>query len=429
VTRKLVYSLLVALLLVVFGSIWFVNHFERVTSKERIGYSALARKNPWLAAQMMFTRMGVNTSTSDSIDAVLATPTTGLIILPGRRATWNEAQRKALLAWVERGGYLIVESNDIKSSDDILDALRVHRKAINYSKPSAEGTNTQEAQGDDEESDEDAPVVKGKPGVAQPERVMHVSLPGMHKPARVWMRGGDSFSTQAAPDFEVHDAYGTHIVGLVLGEGRVTAINDINFMRSGFIGENDQAVFSWELVRLGLHTQGDASENSLPPQAVFYLPERRSFLTWIVDNAVIVACCAASWLLLWLWHVIPRFGPALPETLPGRPQWLAHLRASGRFLWSMREHALLMDVLRRKTLERIARTHADFPHLGQAQRLELLTRAWALSPDDAKRLLDASAPVHVHAHDIIRMAAIAQHVQSKKFNTQLNKTVRTPSPT
>lgn len=423
-TRKVVYSLLGALLLMVFGSIWFVNHFERVTVEERVGYSAQARRNPWLATQMMFTHMGVDTSTSDGIASVLATPIPGLILLPGRRATWTEEQRKALLAWVERGGYLIVESNEAKSSDDILDALGVSRKAIDYSKAPGAASDAQD-DGEDDEAQEPSPPAKGASPAAQTERVLRVTLPGMRKPARVWMRGGESLTSEAEPEFAVRDPFGTHILGLLRGKGRVTVINDITFMRSGFVGQNDQAVFAWELARLGLASDGVDSALKVRPQAVFYLAHRRSFAAWIAENAAIVAVAGAAALLLWLWRVVPGFGPLLPEKLPGRPQWLAHLRASGRFLWSMREHALLMDVLRRNTLARIARTHVDFPHLGQAQRMELLIGPWALAPDDARLLLDERAPMHAHAHDIIRLAAIARHVHVTKFNTA----VRSPSPT
>jgi hypothetical protein len=420
-TRKWVYSALAALAIGVLGSIWFVNHFERVTTQERVGYSAKARQNPWLATQFMFARLGMQADTVDNVDQLLHTPQPGVLIVPGRRATWSAAQRQTLLEWVEAGGHLLVESNEAKASDDILDALGVHRRAIDYSKPPRTDADAKEDDANDNDADA-ADDTSGERAVTPAQarqnqaRILAIALPGTKRHARVWMRGGESFAMATKPEFEVRDGYGVHILGFLRGKGRVTVINDLFFMRSGMVGEHDHAVFAWQLVQLGRTSANppdamhESAENDGVLHGVFYSAQRRSLPDWLIGNAPLVLASGAMLLLFWLWRVAPRFGPAIAERPPARPQWLAHLRAAGRFLWQSQEHAFLMDVLRRSALTHVSSTHADFPYLAHPQRMELLTGTWGLTQDEARQLLQGPPHVQVHAHDLVRMAGMAQRL-------------------
>ena len=326
------------------GAVWFFNNFERVPDKEWTGYRGEARRNGFLAAERLLDRMGLGVRHLKTPIELRDLPPNGTLILPARRNALAPAERDRLLGWVEGGGHLVVENENHRLPDPILDALGVKRVPVK------------------------------SPGQSRPTEVR---LPHAPDPLKVSLAFGQAL---AAPEgaFRVQERGTTQLVHFKRGRGQVTALNDFGFMRNAAIGQHDHAEFLWQLVRFQAGT---------PAVFVFDNPQRLSLVQWLVDNAWAVLAAGALLLAAWLWRIAPRFGPMAPDPAPVRRRLLDHLRASGRFQWSAGGAATLAEAAREAALRRVARAQTDFAALGPAERRARLAASFDLPAAEAERVL------------------------------------------
>jgi hypothetical protein len=280
-------------------------------------------------------------------------PPNGTLILPDRRDSIAPDERRRLLAWVEAGGHLIVEDEDHRRPDPMLDALGVKRKPTQP--PGGEG-------------------------------LLEVELPHAPAPMKVRMHALQSLEAPQAR-VSVQGKAATHLVHFARGRGQVTALNDLAFLRNGAVGANDHAEFLWQLVRFQPETAA---------VFVFDNPQKLSLAGWLADNAWPALAAAAGVLALWLWHIAPRFGPLTPDPEPVRRRLLDHLRASGRFQWSTGGAATLAESAREAAFRRVARAQVDFTGLGAREREERLHQSFGLTAEEARRVLRPASNLAIH---------------------------------
>jgi hypothetical protein len=124
------------------------------------------------------------------------------------------------------------------------------------------------------------------------------------------------------------------------GQGRVTVLPSLSFLRNRLIGNFDHAELGWRLA-------------AAQPTVTLYLRMTSPpLLEWVRRDAWPVVAAGALLLVLWLARIIPRFGPLVPDAPPARRSLLEHVVASGRFLWSRGAGAQLVEAVR----ERASRT-------------------------------------------------------------------------
>ena len=339
--------------LVLGGAWWFFTNFERVPTKEWVGYQGEARRNSFLAAERLLARMGVSVRHVKTPGELRELPPNGTLILPDRRDSIAPDERRRLLAWVEAGGHLIVEDEDHRRPDPILDALAVKRKPV------------------------------PNPGN---DAFLEIRLPHAPAPMKVRMH---ALQTLEAPQarVSVQGKAATHLVHFPRGRGQVTALNDLAFMRNEVVGTNDHAEFLWQLVRFQPETAA---------VFVFDNPQKLSLAGWLAGNAWAALAAAAGVLALWLWHIAPRFGPLAPDPEPVRRRLLDHLRASGRFQWSTGGAATLAESAREAALRRVARAQADFAGLSGSEREARLNQSFGLTAEEARRVLRPAPNLAIH---------------------------------
>ena len=335
---------IVTVLAVLGGAVWFFNNFERVPDKEWTGYQGEARRNGFLAAERLLDRMGLRVRHLKTPIELRELAFNGTLILPARRNALAPAERERLIGWVQAGGHLIVENENHRLPDPILDALGVTR----------------------------APVKA--PGQSRPTEARLPHAPGVLKVSLA----SDRTLIPPAGAFQVQLNKATQLAHFEVGRGQVTALNDFGFMRNGAIGQNDHAEFLWQLVRFRPDTDA---------VFVFDNPRKLSLLDWLVDNAWAVLAAGALLLAAWLWRIAPRFGPMAPDPEPVRRRLLDHLRASGRFQWSAGGAATLAEAAREAALRRVARAQTDFAALGPAERRARLAASFDLPAAEAERVL------------------------------------------
>jgi hypothetical protein len=328
--------------LVAAGAAWFYFNFERVTEREHTGYQGEARRNALLAATRLYERMGKRTRTIDQPLQLAGLPPSGTLVLARFRSSISKPTVERVLAWVKSGGHLIVAAAWHSNPDPLLDRLQIERGEMS--------------------------------GRSQRADISIVRLP--HAPHEMKVVIGNRIglkpgSVRAA--HSVEDRSGTILLHYHYGAGRVTVLNSMSFMTNAAIGQHDHAEFAWQL--LGFNPAAREI-------AVAFRIETPSLMTALAQNAWQALIAAGLLLAAWLWRVIPRFGPLIPDPLPVRRRLLDHLRASGLFYWNHGDAGRLIMAARESCMQRITRTHPVIAALPVPQRAARFAQITGLPEDD-----------------------------------------------
>lgn len=339
---------------------WFLATHESVTESVWTGFRGEARRNPWLAAERFLNRVAVPAQELRTLPDLRTLPPDGTLIVPDAHQSISRRLREALVDWVRQGGHLIVEAEPAQQDDPLLEAFGVQRSAA--------------------ERDTHIPPSDD----AGERKFDQVRLPNALAPTLVDLHAAVSLEADGAW-YRAESQSGTWLVTLRFGDGVVTAIADLDYLSNGAIGSLDHAQFLWDLVRLREPATPD--DSGVQPVLFFNHPGKLSLIDWLATNAWASLTGGAAALLLWLWHVIPRFGPVMPDPERTRRSLLDHLRASGRFLWSNGHAKRLLESSRRACLRRIDRSLPHFSSASPDERVPLLTQVLGLEQEQAQRIL------------------------------------------
>ncbi len=368
-TRRL--ALAVVLLAALGGAlIWFLSNYDRVPVRQWTGYTGEARRHPYLALERLVQRLGGSARELRSVGQLGELPPGGVLMLPGRRDGLTDSDRRRLLAWVQRGGHLVVEAEPYGAADPLLATVGVARLR-NASKPAG-----------------------GKP------MIPGFTWPGDTRPIRATLH---PFPPLAHPQASTSLAWEGQNVLVVVpwGKGRVTAVSSLTFLRNNAIGTAENATFAWRM----LDAQG-------AQVAIFNRPQKLSLARWLLLNAWPALAGAALLLALWLARIVPRFGPVTPDAPPTRRRLLDHLLAVGRFHWQRRRAGHLLEAARDAALRRLTRLRPDFAAAAPREREQYLVETFALDPADARLVVAGGAAPRSQA-DLVRIIALFQTLQER----------------
>lgn len=361
--ETLVMALVVAIGLT--GVAWFLATHEQVTEQAWTGFRGEAKRNPFLAAQRLMQRFGRPAKELRSLPELRNLPPNATLIIPASHHTITGHLRDEIIDWVRRGGYLIVEAEYPRQKDPLVEAFGVERYAVEV-----------DDYEDDLEVFEDAEFEKVRlPNAAAPatldvERYMSLDAKD------VWFRAGGIF--------------GTYLLVKRSGRGAVTILNDLDYARNGGIGLLDHAQFLVDLVRLReelISSEGIEPEPQQASVMFFNRPGKLSLMSWLKEHAWAPLGGGAAALILWLWHIVPRFGPIMPDAERRRRRLLDHLRASGRFLWSNGHATRLVEASREACVRQITRSLPHFLSATEEARTEQLVHTLGITQEQAQRIL------------------------------------------
>ena len=355
----------------------FIATHDRVTREDWVGASGEARLREFLAAQLLAERMGAKVTEVRSLPELDTLPLTATLLLPNHRQELPGPQLVEILGWVERGGHLIVEAESLGVPDPLLDQLGVTRaQAEVLTKP----------------------LVIEAP---QSQRKLSVFFP-------------DAMQLKA-PQGEIRRRSSAKLVTFMRGRGLVTAATSLRFARNPgnddhyakvsrrpgrSINAHDHAELFWQLV-------------SLTPKSelyVYFQPERLSLWAFLKDHAPLALAAGALLFVLWLWSIMPRFGPVAADPPPGRRRLLDHLRASGRYYWVSGLRSRLVVAARDAALRRIVRAQPDFATASAAERARRLASLTGISLEESQKFLTAAGAMR--GVEFIKVMQQAQRVHS-----------------
>ncbi|UCH46540.1 MAG: hypothetical protein JSU95_10435 [Betaproteobacteria bacterium] len=360
-------TLIMALVIVIglSGVVWFLATHEQVTEQAWTGLRGEAKRNPWLAAQRLVRRFGQPATELRSLPELRNLPPRATLIVPESHHTINGHLRDEIIDWVRSGGYLIVEAEYPRQKDPLVEAFGVDRYTIEF---------------DEYEDDLD---------VFEESNFEKIRLPNATTPAAIEL---ERFMSLDAKDvwFRADGTYGTYLLVKRSGRGAVTIVNDLNYAHNDGIGSLDHAQFLVDLVQLREELIRDEGIGPAPqdtPVMFFNRPGKLSLASWLGEHAWAPLAGGAAALILWLWRVIPRFGPIMPDADRKRRRLLDHLRASGRFLWSNGHATRLVEASREACLRQIARSLPHFLSATEEARIEQLVHTLGITQEQAQRIL------------------------------------------
>ena len=376
-------TIVTVVLLALFAGIvwWWKATFVRAPTKVWVGASGEARLRPFLAAERFAERMGLKSRELRALPDLDTLPSGGVMILPARRQALDRSRLERVLAWVQNGGHLIAEAEPPVLPDPLFDLLGVRRVDAPEAKKS---------------------LAMESPGTAAPPRIALRSPFGLEPPT-------SRLQFRAASDGAVR------LASFTRGRGVVTVVVSLEFARNPQlppfphnprIGEEDHAEVLWRLMQATPATD----------LAVYWHPERLSLWGFLTEHALAALAASLALLVVWLWHIAPRFGPVAPDAPPVRRRLLDHLRASGRYYWALDLRERLLIAARDAALRRVLRAQPEFAIAPPHERAAHLAALASVPVGDAQRLLDAGGAIRGAAFIQVMQTAQRVHAALERGN-------------
>jgi hypothetical protein len=296
----------------------------------------------------------------------------GVLILDrNRRALMTRAKLDALFNWVGKGGYLIAVPEEAGMPDPILEKLHVHWEKRAEQCGCRKKAKNQSGIGHPASAPVAAPA-PAEPPEPDPEPdpdTIFVQIPGAGRTLEMEPQDRGLKAGDREPEWQV--ARGTHGDSLIHyrhGKGNITLIPGLDrIVANDSVGDLDHAEFFWTLLQ--------RYQPGGPVTLMTRLPVPDLF-DWLVQNAWTALLATALLIALWLWRIIPRFGPMRADAPRSRRELREHLNAIGRFVWRREGFARWLEVARASFRERLALRHpaiAALPYPDQAAALAKLT--------------------------------------------------------
>lgn len=336
---------LIALIGALFGLLvfWVLTFYERVEEQRLVGLRGEAVRNPYLALQRLASGYGWSVTKVKDAEVLNTLPAQATLLLPDRRLALMTRERvEQLLLWVESGGHLLVEAEILRYEDPLLNDIGVARKERDRKKP---------------------------------YRREQFRLPGNDKPLEIdfapHLELSDESDERDDIALQLPEGSGTRLLQYQIGAGRITVLASFNFFTYRNIGRYDHAEFIWNLI--------DSPEQKRELWMLTH-PLYPSIWQWLWEHAWMVLLSGFALLLLWLWSIVPRFGPLLPEPTLARKSLVEHLTAVGRFSWRSERSVALLRVSREAILRRLAWRRPHIANSPPATRDQAMAKLAACNP-------------------------------------------------
>ncbi|MFC6840717.1 DUF4350 domain-containing protein [Xanthomonas theicola] len=325
---------LVGLLVTSVLAAWFLGRYERAERELALPPRGEAAYNPLYALRQTLRADGVRAESRQRLDlAAMRLQPHDSVLLLGDPRTLSKPDSQALLAWVARGGHLILRTpaadGDDKTTLPIFDALDVGledgrpddclKLAIPGQPEHSEFCNGRRFQ-----IDEDA--------------------------ASNWWGGNEDYAYARLPH----------------GDGNVDVLAEMDFLQNGGSGNRvrDDALDAAPAPPSG--GMRDVPHRLLARQILapnyghgtvylVYAAELPSLWRTLFTRGWPAWLPALLMLLAWLWSRMQRFGPLLASPAGDRRSLLEHVRASGEHLFRYGKASLLYAAMRQAFLARLRR--------------------------------------------------------------------------
>jgi hypothetical protein len=318
---------------------WVMNHYEYVTEQVRGNMGAEARRNPLLAAERYLSHLGVATESQSGRQLLVEPPPRpGLLLVRDLGPPLPPSRVESLLAWVERGGTLVVTPGNAFEEGighPLLDQFSVVVESDEFL-----------------ETEEQGSVTTPWGGVA-----LQVD-----------------FDTERWFSVESDDVF-SHLLHFSWGEGSITFLSDSDFLTNDRIGEKDHALLLAYLAE-------DATQAWL-----LYDSQMPSLITFVWRHAPYLLISFLLFALVVVRRLQYTTGPLLSPRATQHRDLLEHLQAGALFAWRHNPSVGLLEAVRKAVEKRWLVSHPLLQQLDQQARCDWLAKQTGMTADSIHRAL------------------------------------------
>lgn len=328
-----------------------------------------ARSNALLAYERLLTKLGFPAESRRSVASM--PPLDHALVIHADGHTISRTMRERLVAWVERGGHLVIalphtqrDAFRASGSDDDLNAssARARGTFASWFDFSVKGHGPTFGAQRLELSGETYDVDFGRSAAIAAPKGERATSVGVIAPS---------------PQF----------VSFPFGNGRVSVFGSAQPLENEHIAEHDHAAFGVAVLQLRPGTRG--------AWIVFDLDGRIGLFTRLWDAAWMVLAPLLALVGLWGWSVARRFGPRIADTSDDLRDFSDHLRASGEYLLRQREYTALVGSARAALMRTLAQRRPELAQRDARKREQELASVAGLSFDEVHDAIH-SAPTSNH---------------------------------
>lgn len=363
---------------------WLSQHVTVVKERVDIGASPEVRSNPYLAMEYFLKEQKVTVQRLANLQSIqpMADNVHTLILLQDANHL-NAQQHTALLAWVAKGGHLIVSAqhNTVNQQQD---SLLSHFGIQKQLSTELENTQAQVSKADDHNVS-----TKNKPSPALTRLYLENEL----SPAYLsFDTRYHLFDTDNRAHAWANSHIATHLLQLSHGHGLVTVLSDFKLWRNQHISHYDHAWLLWYLTQ--------------DSQVLLYNPPAQQGLLALIWQHFALACVLLiSLLLLAAWSAAPRFAPIQATEQRSRRRLNEHLQASALFNLRYNGQRSLLTALQQDIQQRAQQRYPGFMQLGVTKQWQILQQ---LSRQPISTISQCMRPA---AHHKLSMQAFTLQVQ------------------
>ena len=375
--------LLVILLAVSIGA-WFFNTFERFEREEYTGYRGEARINRFLAAELLFEEAGYDAESVNAVDASdWLPPASDTLVLKLSPQYELPEPLLALQNWVAGGGHLVVFPADTQviGTDSLLswaglslvDVETPAVAAANIDEPvDGEVDGGDDVDGPEGDGDDEAAASNSKTNAknaAKSGSTYDLPLYGLEQ----------RFSIRDADSATISDDSGVLVARTARGDGYVTAVISDRWFTNDFVLADPNTRFALNTLA------GD-----IEPGKLWFVYENAfpGLFTrlWLAFPAAVLAAALLG--AVWIWSVMPRFGPAVTRGSSAQRPITEHIQAAGLFSWRQDGGSALLNGSIEELIEDFERRHPGLRGLEPAEQVRRIARVTGLSERDVATALE-----------------------------------------
>jgi len=360
--RQSTVALLLVLAATAFAAWFFTTHEKRV-SHEFTGYRGEARINDYLAADLLLNELGVEAESLSSLTPSEWLPESSDTIVS--RLSMSIAvgpERNLLTNWIADGGHLVLLPPQQQSgvADEFLNELGFRLVTVED-----EDRENQNARLGDEEIAADSH-----------EYLIDLDDTGF----RIETPGDYTLGAYLSDDLGIVAARRSWV------DGYVTVVASASYFTNFSIDASSHA-------RLLMDTVAGFVE----PGKVWFIYDASYPSLWQViwANAPYVVIGLAIVLILWLWSIMPVFGPAIRPDSAVRRSIIEHVKAAGRFVWRNHGAKALADSSTAAVMHEAEYKHPGIRRLSAQDQARQIAKMTGLT---AQEILDVlvthNAPRH-----------------------------------
>jgi hypothetical protein len=353
---------------------WWHLSYERVARQVDLPPRGEAAYNPLYALKLALRAQGLRAESRQRLDrAAMALAADDTVVLLGDANTVSAAEVDGLLAWVRRGGQLLVPMPGQTLGTDAADGASLHARL---------GVRRADTGGCVALRDAAAapPARNGSAARAQPSDRDTIATPGVER----HFCGAPRIRLQAGrvPTLRMDDGRGGAVlVRLAEGRGAVSVAADLDFLTNAQLDDPVAGRLAWLALRPGTGTVHLVYRAQMLP--LWQLVLLHGWAVWI---PILLAVLGG------LWAAAQRVGPRLPPLQVARRSLLEHLQAAGEHAVRYRRGHLLHAQVRSAFDAQLRRRDPYAAALSGDARIEAIAARAGMQPTEVRAALQAPRP-------------------------------------